>query len=148
MGLVALLAVSTVNAGVFELPQHDGYQTPFVPVPGPQALPLESAPQAGYLPPEPANFDEAPLPGAPAAFSENAHLATAQLQVSSAPQYQVGQVQSVPLQAAAPAPILSAPVALTQPILSQPTVQLQKTIIKHVQVSSFFSYEDLHFCFI
>lgn len=182
MGLLALLAVSTVNAGVFELPQHDGYQTPFVPVQShashsehfeaaPQALQY-SQPQAGYLPLEQAHYEEAHLHAAPvavhesghhlhaAAVHESAHLATAQYQVAAGPlqaaqyqAYQPGHAQAVSLHAghvhAAPAPILSAPVALThavQPVLPHPTVQLQKTIIKHVQVSGFFLIrQDQHF---
>lgn len=131
---MGLLSVTVVTAGILELPtaeEHDGYQTPFIPILPPQGLAVSSlknadlsqealtqlAQSAAYIQPVPSLHSEnAELQVDPFIST---HLATAQLQVADTAHSAI--------------PFAVSPIPL-QHILSQPTVQVQKTILKQVQV--------------
>lgn len=142
---MALLAVSSANAGVAHLPeQHDGYQTPFVPIAGPQLS------ASGY---ESAGYESESLPVAQAYHSapiqtqyeqaqyetpvaEHYETAPVHAQYAAAPVH--AQYQAAPVHAHYEAAPIATPLAVSQHIqhvvAPQPTVQLHKTIIKHIQV--------------
>lgn len=115
-----------MTGGILEFPtgiEHDGYQTPFVPILPPQSfdvsslendeIPQEALPVSAYPQHVPSIHSEIAPP-----FTST-HLATAQLQVVDASH------------AAIPNAIPHIPV---QHILPKQTVQVHKTIFKQIQV--------------
>ncbi|XP_055295217.1 uncharacterized protein LOC129564988 [Sitodiplosis mosellana] len=119
LGFVALLAVS-VNAGVaHHHEQNEGYQTPFLPIAGPQSS------SAGYEVSEPSPVAQA-YQAAPiqAGHNEVSAQYEAAPQYAAAPQYDTTPlVQSIHVD------------QHVQPVVPpQPTVHLQKTVIKHIEV--------------
>ena len=140
LGFVALLAVSVNAGGLAHLPEqhHEGYQTPFLPVAGPQL------PSAGYAAAEPLPIPQAyHSAGQYEAAAHHQHHEVSAQYAAAAPQFAAAP------QYAAPAPLVQ-PLAVSQHIepfvAPQPTVQLQKTIIKHIQVNiSFFFFFILIF---
>lgn len=146
---VILLAVNSVRGGIFgeaSLEQHEGLQTPFVPIIPAQATHLEHshlehpiAPvaelQNNYYQPsaelqEPAYPAQsyANLPTEQAAPVQEAHLNIAQPTLQVAP-IQVAQVQAHPLPSVLPAPVLP------PQVLPPPTISVHKTIYKHIHVN-------------
>lgn len=123
---MVLLAVSSANAGVAYLPeQHEGYQTPFLPIPAPQVS------GAGYEAAEPLPlaqpYQATPIQVAPHQLPphQDASLQTAQYQASA--HYEVAPIATK----------ITVPQHIQQAVPPQPNVQLQKIIIKHIKVINF-----------
>lgn len=115
---MVVLAISAVNAGIYGLAeQHESYQTQFLPI---------ASPQVSFAGLQNTHIEHLPIAQAAHALPVEGPLVSAVPHVQPTP-FHLNQLEATPVAFA----------QTVQQVLPQPSVELQKTVVKHVEVIIF-----------